>query len=583
MKTQMKEILSIIWKYSRLWGCMKLLNSVLTAIIVPVNTVLLQRIVNDILILLQENRFHFILNTHLVIFIAGVFSEVLLTGLDRYVEIRFDMQIMDRLEKEIVRKYRKLDYSCYEDPQTYDSISRISQNPGEKIRMIFWKLCEMVRIIILLIGYLLIFQQASPLLVGIFLLFLPPMLYENYKAGCLWYDLYSRQTADERKIAYYERLLTGKTSLAELKIYQATDYIENLWKKQSSKLRKEKEETLIRVAKTLLRKSTFAALWYLCSGGFLLYGVITGRISVSMFLVLFQTILNIVDTVNGLLETFGNFSREIQEMSYLHSFFALKNIPERKGCIDRPVRRIRFEHVCFSYPNAGTETLHDISFELDLSKSTAIVGENGSGKTTIIKLLCGLYQPTSGRILFDEYDIRDLNNGEIGKAIKVVFQDFFQYELTIRENIGFGNLARISHDLELQEVLDAVHLEELKKLGLDTSLGKLEHEGIDLSRGQWQRLAVGRIFLNDTGYAVLDEPTASVDPVSEYNMYQLFYLLLRSRGSLMISHRLASAKMADHILVLKNGTIAEQGNHTELMKNQELYHELFCRQAEWYQ
>lgn len=583
MKTQMKEILSIIWKYSRLWGCMKLLNSVLTAIIIPVNTVLLQRIVDDILILLQENRFHFILNTHLVILIAGVFSEVLLTGLDRYVEIRFDMQITDRLEKEIVRKYRKLDYSCYEDPQTYDSISRTSQNPGEKIRMIFWKLCEMVRIIILLIGYLLIFQQASPLLVGIFLLFLPPMLYENYKAGCLWYDLYSRQTADERKIAYYERLLTGKTSLAELKIYQATDYIEKLWKKQSSKLRKEKEETLIRVEKTLLRKSTFAALWYLCSGGFLLYGVITGRISVSMFLVLFQTILNIVDMVNGLLETFGNFSREIQEMSYLHSFFALKNIPERKGCIDRPVRRIRFEHVCFSYPNAGTETLHDISFELDLSKSTAIVGENGSGKTTIIKLLCGLYQPTSGRILFDEYDIRNLNNGEIGKAIKVVFQDFFQYELTIRENIGFGNLARISHDLELQEVLDAVHLEELKKLELDTSLGKLEHEGIDLSRGQWQRLAVGRIFLNDTGYAVLDEPTASVDPVSEYNMYQLFYLLLRSRGSLMISHRLASAKMADHILVLKNGTIAEQGNHTELMKNQELYHELFCRQAEWYQ
>ena len=583
MKTQMKEILSIIWKYSRLWGCMKLLNSVLTAIIVPVNTVLLQRIVNDILILLQENRCHFILNTHLVILIAGGFSEVLLTGVDRYVEIRFDMQITDRLEKEIVRKYRKLDYSCYEDPQTYDSISRISQNPGEKIRMIFWKLCEMVRIIILLIGYLLIFQQASPLLVGIFLLFFPPMLYENYKAGCLWYDLYSRQTADERKIAYYERLLTGKTSLAELKIYQATDYIEKLWKKQSSKLRKEKEETLIRVEKTLLRKSTFSALWYLCSGGVLLYGVITGRISVSMFLVLFQTILNIVDTVNGLLETFGNFSREIQEMSYLHSFFALKNIPERKGCIDRTVRRIRFEHVCFSYPNAGTETLHDISFELDLSKSTAIVGENGSGKTTIIKLLCGLYQPTSGRILFDEYDIRNLNNGEIGKAIKVVFQDFFQYELTIRENIGFGNLARISHDLELQEVLDAVHLEELKKLGLDTSLGKLEHEGIDLSRGQWQRLAVGRIFLNDTGYAVLDEPTASVDPVSEYNMYQLFYLLLRSRGSLMISHRLASAKMADHILVLKNGTIAEQGNHTELMKNQELYHELFCRQAEWYQ
>ena len=583
MKTQMKEILSIIWKYGRLWSCMKLLNSVLSAIIVPVNTVLLQRMVDDSLLLLQENSVAFTMNTHLLIFIVAAFSEMLLMSFDRYLEIRFDMQITDRLEKEIVRKYRKLDYSCYEDSQTYDSISRISQNPSEKIRMIYWKLCEMIKIVILLIGYLLIFQQASPLVLGVFLLFLTPMLYENYKAGCLWYDLYSRQTVDERKIAYYERLLTGKTSLAELKIYQATDYIEKLWKKQNRKLRKEKEKTLIRVEKTLLRKSTFAALWYLCSGGFLLQGVIIGRLSVGMFLVLFQTILNIVDMVNGLLETFGNFSREVQKMSYLHSFFALKNMPEQIGCIARPVRRIRFEHVCFSYPNAGTETLHDISFELDLSKSTAIVGENGSGKTTIIKLLCGLYQPTSGRILFDDCDLKDLSNSEIGKVIKVVFQDFFQYELTIRENIGFGNLARISHDLELQEVLDAVHLEELKKLRLDTSLGKLEQAGIDLSRGQWQRLAASRIFLNDTGFAVLDEPTASVDPVSEYNMYQLFYLLLKSRGSLMISHRLASAKMADHILVLKNGTIAEQGNHTELMKKQGLYHELFCRQAEWYQ
>lgn len=258
-------------------------------------------------------------------------------------------------------------------------------------------------------------------------------------------------------------------------------------------------------------------------------------------------------------------------------------MPVQKGCLDKPVRRIRFEHVCFTYPCSEKEVLHDINFELDVSQSTAVVGGNGSGKTTIIKLLCGLYQPTSGRILFDDCDLKNLSSSEIGKVIKVVFQDFFQYEMTIRENIGFGNLDRISHDMELQNVLDAVHLEELKRLGLDTPLGKLEPAGIDLSRGQWQRLAVSRIFLNDTGFAVLDEPTASVDPVSEYNMYRLFYSLLKSRGSLMISHRLASAKMADHILVLKNGTIAEQGNHTELMEKQGFYYKLFCKQAEWYQ
>ena len=260
MKTQMKEILNILWKYGRLWSCMKVLNSVLSAIIVPVNTVLFQRMVDDILQLLQENRVSFIVNTYLIIFIVATFSEMLLMSFDRYLEIRFDMQITDQLEKEIVQKYRKLDYRCYEEPLTYDIISRISQNPGEKIRMIYWKLCEMLKIVILLIGYLLIFQQVSSLLIVIFLVFLIPMLYENYKAGCLWYDLYSKQTVDERKISYYEKLLTEKTSLAELKVYQTAAYIEKLWKKQSSNLEKEKDETLDKVKRSLLKKSIFAAL-----------------------------------------------------------------------------------------------------------------------------------------------------------------------------------------------------------------------------------------------------------------------------------------------------------------------------------
>ena len=423
----MKEILNILWKYGRLWSCMKVLNSVLSAIIVPVNTVLFQRMVDDILQLLQENRVSFIVNTYLIIFIVATFSEMLLMSFDRYLEIRFDMQTTDQLEKEIVQKYRKLDYRCYEEPLTYDIISRISQNPGEKIRMIYWKLCEMLKIVILLIGYLLIFQQVSSLLIVIFLVFLIPMLYENYKAGCLWYDLYSKQTVDERKISYYEKLLTEKTSLAELKVYQTAAYIEKLWKKQSSKLEKEKDETLDKVKRSLLKKSIFAALWYLCSVGLLLHGAMTGRISIGMFLAFFQTTLTIVDTINSLLETFGNFSREIQELSYLSAFFRLENMPVQKGCLDKPVRRIRFEHVCFTYPCSEKEVLHDINFELDVSQSTAVVGGNGSGKTTIIKLLCGLYQPTSGRILFDDCDLKNLSSSEIGKVIKVVFQDFFQF------------------------------------------------------------------------------------------------------------------------------------------------------------
>lgn len=582
MKKQIKEILSMVWKYNRIWGGIKLLNAVLLAVLVPINTILFQKIIDDILILLRHKQITTGMYLEFGLFVAALLLDVILTSFDKCIEIRFDMKMTDGLERDIIQKYKNLDYSCYEKSATYDIISRISKNPGEKLKLIYWKLIEVIKILISLVGLVLVFRQASNLLIVIFILFLIPMLYENYKAGSLWYELYAKQTMDERKVAYYERLLTSKTSLIELIIYQATDYIKSLWEKQSEKMLKEKDATLQKVEKALLKKSLFATLWYICCTGILIHSVMTGHISVGLFIALFNTTLSIVGTITSLLETFGDFSKEIKEVSYISSFFELKNTESRTGRIDHPIRRIRFEHVSFAYPNSEKEVLHDANFEIDLSRSTALVGENGSGKTTIIKLLCGLYRPTKGRIMIDDQDLNKLSSQEIGKLIKVVFQDFYQYELTVRENIGFGNLGELDRDDKLNNALELVNLKDVKDLGLDRNLGKLEMDGVDLSKGQWQRLAVSRLFLTDTAYVILDEPTASMDPVSEYKMYQLFCSLMKSRGSLMISHRLASAKMADHILVLKHGNIIEQGNHDDLMKNQGIYYTLFCKQAEWY-
>ncbi len=582
MKKQIKEILSMVWKYNRIWGGINLLNAVLLAVLVPINTILFQKIIDDILILLRHKQITTGMYLEFGLFVAALLLDVILTSFDKCIEIRFDMKMTDGLERDIIQKYKNLDYSCYEKSATYDIISRISKNPGEKLKLIYWKIIEIIKILISLVGLVLVFRQASNLLIVIFILFLIPMLYENYKAGSLWYELYAKQTMDERKVAYYERLLTSKTSLIELIIYQATDYIKSLWEKQSEKMLKEKDATLQKVEKALLKKSLFATLWYICCTGILIHSVMTGHISVGLFIALFNTTLSIVGTITSLLETFGDFSKEIKEVSYISSFFELKNTESRTGHIDHPIHRIRFEHVSFAYPNSEKEVLHDANFEIDLSRSTALVGENGSGKTTIIKLLCGLYRPTKGRIMIDDQDLNKLSSQEIGKLIKVVFQDFYQYELTVRENIGFGNLGELDRDDKLNNALELVNLKDVKDLGLDRNLGKLEMDGVDLSKGQWQRLAVSRLFLTDTAYVILDEPTASMDPVSEYKMYQLFCSLMKSRGSLMISHRLASAKMADHILVLKHGNIIEQGNHDDLMKNQGIYYTLFCKQAEWY-
>lgn len=581
MEKEVKNILNIVWKYSRNWGIIKLLNAAVLAALVPLNMIVLQRVIDTVLMILQKS-FSGEMYIEFGLFVFVLFIEVVLTNFDNYIEIRFDMQMTDGLEKAIICKYKKLDYSCYEKSLTYDIISRISQNPSEKIKMIYWKIIEMIKILISLCGLLMVFQQASPFLIPIFVVLLVPMLFENYKAGSMWYDLYARQTIDERKLDYYERLLTNKTSLIELKIYQAIDYIKILWHKQGNKMLKEKDATLWNVEKALLKKSLFGVLWYAGSTGVLMYNVIAGHISVGMFIALFNTILSVIDVITNLLETFGNFSKEIKEMSYIRTFFELKNMSERNRKIEKPIRRIRFENVHFSYPNAKEEVLHNLNFEIDLLHSTAIVGENGSGKTTIIKLLCGLYRPTRGRILLDDRDLNEFDSKEIGKYVKVVFQDFFQYELTVRENIGFGNLSEMYNDYRIKEALDLVKLDSVKRIGLNKNLGKLEEGGIDLSKGQWQRLAISRVFLDNTAFAILDEPTASMDPVSEYRMYQLFYSLMRTRGSLMISHRLISAKMADNIMVLKNGTMIEQGDHDELMKNKGEYYRLFCKQAQWY-
>ena len=187
------------------------------------------------------------------LFVAALFFGVLLTSFDNYIEIRFDMRMSDGMELDIIQKYKNLDYSCYEKSATYDIISRISKNPGEKIKIIYWKTVEIVKIVVSLAGLLLVFRLASNLLIVIFVVFLIPMLYENYKAGSLWFELYERQTMDERKVAYYERLLTSNISLIELIIYQATDYIKSLWEKQSNKMLNEKDATLKKVEKALFK------------------------------------------------------------------------------------------------------------------------------------------------------------------------------------------------------------------------------------------------------------------------------------------------------------------------------------------
>nr|WP_300663860.1 ABC transporter ATP-binding protein [uncultured Acetatifactor sp.] len=243
---------------------------------------------------------------------------------------------------------------------------------------------------------------------------------------------------------------------------------------------------------------------------------------------------------------------------------------------------IVFDDVHFTYPGTDREILSGVSFEIKEGEHAALVGVNGAGKSTIIKLLCGLYKPDSGRILVGGKDLREFSDADRNRFCAVVFQDFCSYELTLRENVAIGNLGAMDDDQKILSVMDMAGAGEVARLGLEKSLGRLTEDSIDISKGQWQRVAIARALISDAAFIILDEPTASLDPVAESRMYESFSSVMREHGSIIVSHRLASAKLADKIIVIDGGVTAEIGSHGELMERNGLYARMFDEQRSWY-
>ncbi|MCD8095873.1 MAG: ABC transporter ATP-binding protein [Ruminococcus sp.] len=248
---------------------------------------------------------------------------------------------------------------------------------------------------------------------------------------------------------------------------------------------------------------------------------------------------------------------------------------------DSEVCEICFENVSFTYPNSNKQILNNITFKYNSSQSLALVGENGSGKTTLIKLLCGLYTPDSGKITIDNVNINEMDYEEKKKYFSVIFQDFVKYQMSLRENVALGDTTKIYNDDKIYTVLKDVGF-PIDTYTLEQQIGKFYDEGIDLSGGQWQKVAIARALYSDSKFIILDEPTASLDPVAESKLYQLFQKIIHQRGYIMISHRLASAKLCDKILVLQNGSIIEEGSHDELMLQGGYYQKMYTKQSEWY-
>jgi ATP-binding cassette subfamily B protein len=294
-------------------------------------------------------------------------------------------------------------------------------------------------------------------------------------------------------------------------------------------------------------------------------------------------------TFQSILSALGNIYENNLFMANFFEFLGIEpqmKIAARQRKLSLPLRiGIEFRGVGFRYPDSAEWALRGVDLTIRPGEKIALVGHNGAGKTTLIKLLSRLYDPTEGIILIDGIDIRDLDPVELQQRIGVIFQDFVRYHLPVRENIGFGQIDAMDDAARVAAAArkSGAHtvIEDLPS-GYETMLGRWFHEGHELSLGQWQKIALARAFMRNAEILVLDEPTASVDARTEYEIFQNFKALTEGKMAILISHRFSTVRMADRIAVIQEGRIAELGTHEELLRREGTYAQLFTMQAEGY-
>ena len=267
---------------------------------------------------------------------------------------------------------------------------------------------------------------------------------------------------------------------------------------------------------------------------------------------------------------------------------------ESEGALDEPSKKLlklktlEFKSVSFKYPGTENYILKDISFLIEEGKHYSVVGANGSGKTTITKLITGLYDEFEGEILINNKSIREYKQSELKELSSVVYQDFAKYAIKFKDNIALGNVSTLNEKVNekyIETSIDILDLNDLVKKfpnGLNTILGKIKDNGVDISCGQWQRLAMARSIISPASLRILDEPTAALDPISESQVYEQFNEISKGNTTIFISHRLGSTKLANEILVIGDGTIVESGSHDKLMKKNGLYAKMYESQRSWY-
>jgi ATP-binding cassette, subfamily B, bacterial len=494
-------------------------------------------------------------------------------------------RFMRHISVRLMKHAANLDLMSYEDPVFYDKLERARVQSTDRVQMIKISgrlIQETVTTISLAAG---IFLYSPWLLIALVACVVPAFLGETHFAF-LGYSLSFQQTPARRELDYLRLLGGTKEGAKELKLFGLAPFLVGRYSDVATQL----HDQTLRVARHRLLIGSLLAMvgvaGYYGTYAFVIYHTVIGVISLATMIFLAGAIGGASSNIQAVFTTFSEIANQALFMTDLLEFFAVKpKIFSKPGALPAPKKiqqGFEFKNVSFAYPGSSRMILKNVSFKLAPSERIAIVGENGQGKTTIVKLLTRLYDPTEGQILLDGKDLREYNLESLWQEIGVIFQDFMRYEMTASANIAVGRIEERNNPFQIRAAANKSLAEQaIRRLpkGFDQVLGSRFEGAVDLSGGEWQKIAIARAYLRDAQLLILDEPTAALDARSEHEVFQRFSELTEGKMSLLISHRFSTVKMSNRILVLKDGEIAEQGQHDQLIKVGGHYAEMFELQA----
>ena len=490
---------------------------------------------------------------------------------------------------ELMNKAATIDLSMYEHAEFYDKLERARRQTTGRVvlmSMVLSQLQDIITIIFLSAG-LIAFEPW--LIVLLIVAVLPSFLSEAYFSR-FSYSLVRSWTPQRRELDYLRYIGASVETAKEIKVFGLDHFLSNRFGKIANEYYEANKTLAIKrtIWGSLLQ--IISVIAYYGAYVLIIMRTLSGSLTIGSLTFLSGSFNRLQNQLQTILSTFTRITESALYLQDYYDFLAIKPLimdTLHSGIAPRVIQRgLRFDNVGFKYPGTEIWALRNISFTLHSGEKLALVGENGSGKTTLVKLIARMYDPTEGTIYLDEADIKSFTLNSYRALIGVIFQDYVRFNFTAEENIAIGKIEDLN---EKDKIKSAAHLSLADALienlpaKYQQMLGKRFTDGVDLSGGEWQKIALARAYMRDASIVILDEPTASLDARAEYEVFKRFSELTSGKTAVIISHRFSTVRMADRILVLKKGMMLEIGSHEELLGNNGLYHELFMLQAKGYQ